>query len=248
MKLNLFCAVFLLKVFVDVNGHGMVVDPVNRATRWRFDKTAIPDYNDNGLYCGGFDVQWKTYKGKCGLCGDSYGDAKPRTHELGGKYGQGKIVKSYKQGSKIKIKVNLTMNHMGTFSFKICNLDKYKSESDRCFSRWPVTLPSGKNYTLKSHANGQYKITLKLPKNLSCNKCVFQWTWVTASHFNICPDGIGRKGCGPQEFFRNCSDIRIKKKRKTHAFQIKQTLRLNYKETLNNFRKIRKSFILITSI
>ena len=232
MKLDLFCAVILLQIFLDVNGHGMVVDPVNRASRWRFDKTAVKDYNDNSLFCGGFAEQWKVYGGKCGLCGDSYGDSRPRAHELGGKYGQGTIVKSYIQGSKIKIKVNLTMNHLGRFFFKICNLDTYKVESDKCFSKWPVTLPSGKNYKLNSSANGQFKITLKLPKNLSCNKCVFQWTWITASNFNICPDGIGRKGCGPQEFFRTCSDIKIKKNRKSSRLEIKQTSRLNFKETL----------------
>ena len=86
MKLNLFCTVILLNVFVNVHGHGMVVDPVNRASRWRFDKTAVKDYNDNSLFCGGFDEQWKVNGGKCGLCGDSYGDSIPRAHELGGKY------------------------------------------------------------------------------------------------------------------------------------------------------------------
>ena len=232
MKLNLFCTVILLNVFVNVHGHGMVVDPVNRASRWRFDKTAVKDYNDNSLFCGGFDEQWKVNGGKCGLCGDSYGDSIPRAHELGGKYGQGTIVKSYKQGSIIKIKVNLTMNHLGNFLFKICNLDTDKVESDKCFTKWPVKLPSGKNYKLKSSANGQFKITLKLPRNLSCNKCVFQWTWITASNFNICPDGIGRKGCGPQEFFRTCSDIKIEKVLRNSRFEIKQTLRLNYKKTL----------------
>ena len=234
MKFNLLCVVILLKLSVDVSGHGMVVDPVNRASRWRFDKTAVKDYNDNSLFCGGFDNQWKVYGGKCGLCGDSYGDAQPRSHELGGTYGQGKIVKSYNQGSKIKIKANLTMNHLGIFSFKTCNLDTDKVKSDKCFATWPVTMLSGKNYTLKSPANGQYKITLKLPKNLSCKKCVFQWTWITASNFNICPDGIGRKGCGPQKYFRTCSDIKIKKRRRNRRIAVRQTLRLNYKQIIVN--------------
>ena len=38
------------------SGHGMVLDPVNRASRWKYDKTAVPDYDDMGLFCGGFDV------------------------------------------------------------------------------------------------------------------------------------------------------------------------------------------------
>lgn len=39
-----------------VVGHGMVHDPVNRATRWRYDRSAPADYDDNQLFCGGFAV------------------------------------------------------------------------------------------------------------------------------------------------------------------------------------------------
>lgn len=39
-----------------VFGHGTVYNPVARQTRWRFDPSAPADYNDVGLYCGGYSV------------------------------------------------------------------------------------------------------------------------------------------------------------------------------------------------
>lgn len=110
--------VTLVALPLQVLGHGMVMDPVNRASRWRVDPTATPDYTDNGLYCGGYAVtfflnfynlnyknryksnfllfqsQWITNNGKCGVCGDSYSEAVPRAHEFGGTYGQGVVVKT----------------------------------------------------------------------------------------------------------------------------------------------------------
>ena len=37
-------------------------------------------------------------KGKCGVCGDAYHLSRPRPNEHGGKFGTGKISKSYLQG------------------------------------------------------------------------------------------------------------------------------------------------------
>lgn len=47
------CAVLLLE---SVYGHGMVLDPVNRGSRWRYDSSAPTNYDDNGNFCGGFYV------------------------------------------------------------------------------------------------------------------------------------------------------------------------------------------------
>lgn len=41
-----------------VAGHGMVLDPVNRSSRWRYDSTAEPNYDDNQLWCGGLGVRF----------------------------------------------------------------------------------------------------------------------------------------------------------------------------------------------
>lgn len=39
-----------------VDAHGMVLDPVCRQSRWRYNRTAPADYNDNQVFCGGFWV------------------------------------------------------------------------------------------------------------------------------------------------------------------------------------------------
>lgn len=59
LKLSLFVVVSFLALGLDlVNGHGMLLEPVGRASRWRFDGTAPADYDDNQGYCGGFFVRF----------------------------------------------------------------------------------------------------------------------------------------------------------------------------------------------
>lgn len=53
-------AVVCLLLTEVVVGHGMVHDPVNRATRWRYDRRAPADYDDNQLFCGGFAVSLRS--------------------------------------------------------------------------------------------------------------------------------------------------------------------------------------------
>jgi len=54
-----------------------------------------------------------------------------------------------------------------------------------------------------------FKYQVRLPAGIKCDRCVLQWTYKAGNTWAICPDGIGRVGCGPQEWFRNCGDIRI---------------------------------------
>lgn len=49
-------------VFVEVLGHGYMLRPINRASRWRLDPTnwGIPhNYEDNQYFCGGYSVSAK---------------------------------------------------------------------------------------------------------------------------------------------------------------------------------------------
>ncbi|XP_055907060.1 uncharacterized protein LOC129942229 [Eupeodes corollae] len=202
---------FVVLVFIGyVSGHGMMLDPVNRASRWREDKTAPANYDDNGLYCGGYAVQWSAYAGKCGLCGDSYGDQVPRAHELGGTYGQGTIVKKYNAGQEINVSVKVTQNHKGKFIFELCDLDSRKSESEECFKANQLKLKSGESeYYLNSDDSKVYNATLVLPSNVKCKHCVLRWTYLTANSWGTCDDGTGAIGCGPQEQFKNCADVAI---------------------------------------
>lgn len=211
-KFIFLSVVLLVNLYDETSGHGMLMDPVNRASRWRVDKTGYADYNDNQGFCGGFYQQWNVNGGKCGFCGDSYNTAPPRSHELGGYYGQGVIVKAYTQGSTVPLNVKITANHRGYVYFKICNLDIEK-ESDACFERYPLTSPSGDDrFYLPTTSAGEFIFSVRLPSNLWCNHCVIQWTYVAGNNWGMCSNGTGMLGCGNQEHFRTCSDIRITKK------------------------------------
>lgn len=49
----------LLVVFVvQISGHGMIMDPIGRGSRWRNDARAPKNYDDNANYCGGFWVRF----------------------------------------------------------------------------------------------------------------------------------------------------------------------------------------------
>jgi hypothetical protein len=193
-----------------VSGHGMVLDPISRGSRWRFNSSAIRDYDDNGANCGGKDVQYSKYDGKCGICGDSYGDPRPRAHENGGILGDGLIVGEYKMGSEINIILLITSNHLGYFVFDICNLDNDPLETDDCFQELKQ-LNDSERLLSTLRKDGYFNLALKLPDNLTCDHCVLRWTYVGGNYWNLCKNGKYGLGCGPQEIFKTCSDISIKK-------------------------------------
>lgn len=163
-----------------VAGHGMVLNPVARASRWRFYEDAPTNFDDNGLFCGGFIVQWDQNDGKCGLCGDNYADPRPRANELGGEFGDGQIVGTYVQGGLLPVDTLITANHYGFFTFALCNLDN-GSEDDDCFEKHPLRLAATgeERYPILTNAVGFYNTTLRLPADLVCEHCVLQWTYNT---------------------------------------------------------------------
>ncbi|XP_077290276.1 uncharacterized protein LOC143914057 [Arctopsyche grandis] len=184
---------FLVAAPLYVQGHGMVLDPVNRASRWRVDSSAPPNYGDNQLWCGGAGAL-QNNGGKCGMCGDNFAMATPRTHELGGKYGQGVIVKKYQPGSVINVEVRVTANHRGWFEFRICNKDRYGAESDACFNDILLASPSGEiKHTFEDYLGNHY-FNLRLPSGLICQHCILQWTYFAHN---------------TRENYRTCSDISI---------------------------------------
>lgn len=178
-KVSIALIAIIAELIPLVVGHGMVMDPIGRGSRWRCNRKAPTNYDDNGLYCGGYDVQWNKNNGKCGVCGDNYADPKPRAHELGGKYGQGEIVRNYTMGAVITVAVRITANHRGYFVFSLCDLSKNAKETDECFDRYPLLDSTGnRNSYLNSTAAGMYYVNLQLPKDLVCVHCILQWTYV----------------------------------------------------------------------
>ncbi|XP_069672283.1 uncharacterized protein [Periplaneta americana] len=204
-------AVVVLLMVVGSHEHGMLMDPVNRASMWRVGYNTPENYEDNQNYCGGFQVQWNQNGGKCGECGDDYALPRPRPNENTGTYGTGIVVQKYKAGSTITTVNRITANHWGSFYYKICKLaSSTELETEECFAKYPLRLVDGsEHYTLTSHSPGDYQAQVVLPAGLTCDRCVLQWTYVTANNWGICPNGTGADGCGPQETFRSCSDISI---------------------------------------
>ena len=112
-----------------VSGHGRLMDPPGRGSVWRFvdsNPLITPyssivniDYTDQGLNCGGLSYQ-VSQGGKCGVCGDAFGDVEPRQHEDGGKYGKGIITAQYQPGQIITTSTQITAHHKGWVEFKLC--------------------------------------------------------------------------------------------------------------------------------
>ncbi|XP_014610244.1 PREDICTED: uncharacterized protein LOC106790084 [Polistes canadensis] len=215
IAVKLFIVVILMVISVEeIYGHGMLMEPVNRSSAWRKGFKVPKNYDDDGNFCGGLNVQIKN-GGKCGICGDDYALSRPRPNENTGIYGTGTIVKNlndrYQKCQKIKAVVRITANHWGYFKFQICQLSKSKElETEECFERYPLKLEDGSDrYVLKSHDAKDYTMTLILPKNLTCEHCVLRWEYVAANNWGVCEDGSEKMGCGPQETFKTCSDITI---------------------------------------
>jgi len=162
------------------------------------------------------------YGGRCGICGDPWGDY-PRAHEApGGIYATGIIVKTYKQGSYIPIIIDITANHQGYMEFKMCaNNDIFLDPDQRCFDSSPALKvgnpeeePSlkdwGRAFPIHDYATGLRLMYVQLPLEIeSCDQCILQWTYHAGNNWGKCADGTGAMGCGPQETFRGCADISI---------------------------------------
>ncbi|XP_058447916.1 uncharacterized protein LOC131428200 [Malaya genurostris] len=208
--------VMLLSLVTPSSGHGRLIEPPSRASAWRYGFSTPPNYNDHELYCGGFNRQWQKNDGKCGECGDAYDVPKPRPHEYGGKWGQGVIVRRYRPGSVITLRVELTASHMGYFEFRIC--DSVKAQQD-CLDKHLMKILSGtpsvtnpndlKTRFYPRNGSRIYDMKAELPEDLQCSNCVIQWKYVAGNNWGVCPDGNGAVGCGPQEEFRACADVYV---------------------------------------
>ncbi|CAG2175745.1 unnamed protein product, partial [Oppiella nova] len=198
----------------NVWAHGRLIDPPSRSSAWRFGYKTKINYNDNELFCGGFTRQWKRNGGKCGICGDPY-DGKRDNETPNGKYAKTlAITRTYISGQTIAAKVQLTANHNGFFVFKVCPAVNDSQEvTQQCLDRFALNVLDPQNssdkYTVPSPKAETFTIDLKLPDGLACDRCVFQWTYTSANNWGKCDNGLSAVGCGPQETFRGCADVRI---------------------------------------
>ena len=120
--LSSLALVILVNQLSNVAGHGHLMDPPQRSSMWRFGFDVPANYQDNELFCGGFDVIVRVMcscvdinpfsclpqvqynevnQGRCGECGDEWGLARPRPNDEGGLYGTGIIGRNYTEGQVI---------------------------------------------------------------------------------------------------------------------------------------------------
>ncbi|KAL4714860.1 hypothetical protein ACJJTC_012532 [Scirpophaga incertulas] len=187
--------------------HGRVVQPPSRASAWRRGFPTPPNYDDDGVNCGGLYYQWGVNGGKCGVCGDAYDKREPRPHELGGVYGTGLIVERYLAGSIISVVVDLTTSHRGSWQFKLCP-DPHNNDQE-CFDQYPLELEEGGNVYYPKKGSVKYMLNYRLPSGLVCEHCVLQWRYTAGNNWGTCKNGTQGLGCGNQEQFGACSDIAI---------------------------------------
>lgn len=212
--LPLICIILVVGLPVSYE-HGRMLEPPSRSSAWRVGFPTPRNEDDNQLYCGGFGIQQQN-GGKCGICGDAWDDY-PRANEApGGIYATGIITKTYTQGSVIPVVLDITANHQGYFEFKLCpNNDIFFDPTQKCFDRHILKTgkKKGLKYPIFDYSTGIRMLYLHLPKNLNCEQCILQWTYTAGNNWGLCEDGTGAVGCGPQETFRACADIRILKDR-----------------------------------
>ena len=151
-----------------------------RASMWRLGYDNPPDFNDHQGFCGGFKHQFGRLGGRCGICGDP-ADAWPRQHEApGGRFANGIITRQYKPGQDIVVKIDVTANHKGYFTFKLCDNNNTEQDPDQsCFDgRVLRIVPSGEDrYYLTTFNTGVFTLKLRLPRDLRCSQCILQWTY-----------------------------------------------------------------------
>ena len=146
---------------------------------WRFGYVNPVNYNDNELFCGGVTKQFQTNDGKCGICGDSYEEPAPQSHETGGKFGNGIISKTYVMGSVITVEIEITANHKGSFQLKLCPLRGREREAGQeCLDSHLLTQEGGEDRFPIYESPHSIRLVrrVQLPAGLTCSRCVLQWT------------------------------------------------------------------------
>lgn len=114
----------------------------------------------------------------------------------------------------------------------MCSLTRPEEvETESCFGEPLHILESNDTRFPFGWDSGTVLLTVRLPQDLICERCVFQWEYVTGEKetylrltqilfliyndllagnvWDECEDGSEGLGCGPQETFRNCADISI---------------------------------------
>lgn len=122
------------------------------------------------------------------------------------------VSRTYVSGQQVQLEVELTAYHAGYFEFRLCPLNtEARPVPQACLDRWLLSSEEGQRYRPAPPPAGQgvYRVPVQLPPGLTCQLCVLQWRYTAANSWGDCGNETGAVGCGPQEEFRACSDIRV---------------------------------------
>lgn len=226
----------LATIFVSINGHGRLMEPVARSSAWRLPKysESVPKFSYDSEWCAGRNDNRNARNSTCGVCGPIYNGkvdeqfteiSKPASKLIVNTTSFERnsfafknfvsiapyIVETYQKGQWIRPRVKIDANHGGDVSFRICPIVDEKvdpsmecfDQNDLFFENGATTFPlnDGKVVNLpiydklgaviKKHNMFEFKV--KLPNDLVCEHCLFQWKWV---------------GQNLQKYY-GCSDISI---------------------------------------
>lgn len=156
-------------------------------------------------------------EGKCGICGDPYDGE--RLHETGNAMALNETARNYFPGSSIDLMIEIVANHGGQFKFEMCWRDSWNdTETEDCFEGLKVSVAKENNnqpsdyYQLDpTSGTGIFTMSVDLPIDRTCERCILRWHWKSANNWGVCEDGSEKVGCGYQEVYRNCADISVKR-------------------------------------
>lgn len=107
LRISAFIGIFIFYYkYGSVSGHAFLAEPPARSSAWLFDKEfekCCTYYNHNQMYCGGIDMLWSKFGGKCGICGEAWNETKQ--FEKGGSMYLGKILRHYPIGEPFNVTV-----------------------------------------------------------------------------------------------------------------------------------------------
>ncbi|KAH9495280.1 hypothetical protein Btru_016285 [Bulinus truncatus] len=202
----------LLVILNECEGHGYMHEPPSRMSAWRRGYTFHTNNDDNGMNCGGIDVQWKKNGGRCGICGDSWSGS--RDYERpSGSFVQHKVIpKTYGERDVIDIQLVITASHMGWNEFRICDVAKSGGveATQECLNQNVLADVNGRTrFYFETDRKGLYEFEVALPVGLTCSHCVLQWKWKCGNNWGCDDLGCGTGHGDYQEEFYACADVSV---------------------------------------
>lgn len=166
----LLVATICLCQYQTVCGYDLIQTmPIPRGGRWRHNASALPDFHDDQMNCGGYSVntffiisiqisaksvnfpkqiQWVKNNGACGPCGDDFSLPQPRPHESQGIFSDIGFRTIFRQFSTAQFNIFIPSVYLNAdISFDLCQLPDNGQgiETEACFAKHKLhySTPNG---------------------------------------------------------------------------------------------------------